>query len=190
MSSMSDDAKTESLAGPLAKDLPVDSVNIPFGDGKLRNSDDQSISNSSNPQVASQHTEEPPSRATSSRAENDIPTLEVPATSETTTQLTSQETESTEPILRLVHDCDALFEESAIGVQNVPSLARASVEEYTRRFKAWSRYCGVFAGQKINLDRRVRHKPRIQDIIIRLLLSLRRNLVACKSVNVASATSH
>jgi hypothetical protein len=181
----SDDAKPESLVRPLIRILPdFDRDNLPIEDEKPMKSDDQSRANSAEVRLFLQQMEEPRSRATSSRAK------EVPATAETTTQSTLQETESSEPILRLVHDCDVLFEESYIGVQNVASVARASVEEYTRRFKAWSRYCGVFARKDINLDRRVRNKPRIQDIIIRLLLGLRRNLAACKSIKTATGTSH
>jgi hypothetical protein len=181
---MSDNGNTASLRGRPAKGSSgAGSADAFVEDGTRMYTDNRSRTSSSDARLASQQWEQPRSRVINSYAQDGVAT-------ETTAQSTLQEMESSEPILRLVHDCDALIEESAIKSQDATLLARASVEEYKRRFKAWSRYCGVFAGQNINLDRRVRNKPRIQDIIIRLLLSLRRNLAASKSTMTTTAANH
>jgi hypothetical protein len=80
---------------------------------------------------------------------------------------TFQEIEMDGPIYVLACDCDALLDDSALQAQEIGSTARASLDEYRRRFQAWSKYCGVFAEKTVNLDYRVRKKPRIQDIIVR-----------------------
>jgi hypothetical protein len=65
-----------------------------------------------------------------------------------------------------------LLGEGAIKVREISPTARASLDEYRRRFQAWSKYYGVFAHKSINLDHRVRKKPRIQDIIVRQVDSM------------------
>jgi hypothetical protein len=98
------------------------------------------------------------------RGAEPLPTLDLAASKKTTS---SQEMEFDEPILLLACDCDKLLGEGALKVRDMNPTARASLDEYRRRFQAWSKYCGVFADKTINLDHRVRKKPQIQDIIVR-----------------------
>lgn len=57
---------------------------------------------------------------------------------------------------------------------------QALIEDYERRFVAWWQYLGVFSQPRSNLDFRLRKTPEIRNIVVRLLLVLRRNFAQCK----------
>ncbi|KAK6352239.1 hypothetical protein TWF730_009069 [Orbilia blumenaviensis] len=90
---------------------------------------------------------------------------------------TYREDDPEEPIFSLAWDCDDLLRGCLKGSDgDISPLARDRIEEYDQRFRAWQEYLGVFADKRANLDYRLRKQPEIRDLIVRLLLILRRNL--------------
>jgi hypothetical protein len=85
-----------------------------------------------------------------------------------------------EPIFHLAWDCDELIDKCLHQAQDEGSTVQTVLEQYRRSFDAWSRYLGVFAEEKTNLDRRLRRKIGIRNIVVRLLLILKQNLTQCK----------
>jgi hypothetical protein len=88
-----------------------------------------------------------------------------------------------EPILELASDCDDMIQgclESTTrgGDGHIKDL----VESYERRFVAWWEYLGVFAERETNLDSRLGHHPHARDLVLRLLVILRRNLMFCEFI--------
>jgi hypothetical protein len=70
-----------------------------------------------------------------------------------------------------------LFEKSLVGTTDTHVVRAASlVEEYYHRFDAWVSFLCVFDAENACLDYRLRNVPAIQDMIIRLLEILRRNV--------------
>ncbi|KAK6501285.1 hypothetical protein TWF481_009126 [Arthrobotrys musiformis] len=63
--------------------------------------------------------------------------------------------------------CKEQFEEYTPN--EPPQLVDTLIEDYQQRFLAWSDYMGVFADQAICLDRRLKDRSDIRDIVIRLL---------------------
>jgi hypothetical protein len=88
-----------------------------------------------------------------------------------------------EPILRSAGDCDDVIQ-SCLGFvgRGGDGHIKALLEDYERRFAAWWEYLGVFAESKANLDRRLRHHPYVRDLVLRLLIILRRNLRFCEFI--------
>ncbi|KAF1924939.1 uncharacterized protein M421DRAFT_95083 [Didymella exigua CBS 183.55] len=81
------------------------------------------------------------------------------------------------PILSLAWDCDEYFQKF-FKKTNTSSLPfRTRLDNYGLRFTAWREHLGVFAGPKADLDCQLQRHPEVQDIIVRLLLTLRRNLI-------------
>ncbi|KAF2691769.1 hypothetical protein K458DRAFT_398181 [Lentithecium fluviatile CBS 122367] len=93
-----------------------------------------------------------------------------------------------EPIFLLAWDCDELFQECLSKAKEADALTAAALEDYERRFRAWWEYLGVFAEKEINLDRRLRKKPEVQDVVLRLLLILERNLATVKQQQAGSSS--
>lgn len=87
-------------------------------------------------------------------------------------------------IRRLADDCITQFqkaEQSLVGNPDIPALSIALwVGEYYHRFDAWALFLCVFDADNACLDYRLRNVPAIQDMIIRLLEILRRNVFQCK----------
>lgn len=81
-----------------------------------------------------------------------------------------------EPIFSLAWECDDLIQKCLTNADCDGLAIKSLVEDYERRFNAWWEYLGVFARRKANLDRRLRRHPEIRDIVVRLLVILRRNL--------------
>ncbi|KAK6500265.1 hypothetical protein TWF481_010610 [Arthrobotrys musiformis] len=86
-----------------------------------------------------------------------------------------------QPIYLTACDCSELFDKCLDSSSNPPQQFLSSevarfVQEYYSRFNAWVSFLGVFAGEKACLDHRLRHHPVLQDMVIRLLDILRRNL--------------
>ncbi|KAF3314545.1 hypothetical protein TWF173_004628 [Orbilia oligospora] len=80
----------------------------------------------------------------------------------------------TQPIYLMAHDCRELFDK-ILDAPSPPRVARL-IREYQERFNAWTSFLGVFAGEDACLDHRLRNHSALQDMIIRLLDVLRRNL--------------
>lgn len=84
------------------------------------------------------------------------------------------------PLKRVAMDCSEYFQKclARFNSPGEPDLQepRLVVEEYQRRFNAWALYLGVFAGTTSCLDHRLRNHSTLQDMIIRLLEILRRNV--------------
>ena len=91
-----------------------------------------------------------------------------------------------EPILELASDCDDMIQ-GCLEITN-PSKPGGDdhikdlVESYERRFVAWWEYLGVFAERETNLDSRLRHHIHARDLVLRLLVILRRNLIFCEFI--------
>ncbi|KAF3317976.1 hypothetical protein TWF173_009796 [Orbilia oligospora] len=81
-----------------------------------------------------------------------------------------------EPIFTLAWDCDDLLQQCLREAAESSYVEIETIEDYERRFTAWQEYLGVFAEKRVNLDRRLYKQPEIQDVVIRLLLILKRNL--------------
>jgi hypothetical protein len=78
-------------------------------------------------------------------------------------------------------DCDRLFNKcldrfGETESHSSPPEISESIEEYHDRFDGWATFMGVFTGSEACLDYRVRNHPELQDIFIRFLDVLRRNL--------------
>lgn len=86
--------------------------------------------------------------------------------------------ETTEPIFELATECESLFSEHISRLKNEFDLNGAKVVgEYQHRFSAWAAFLGVFAVPDMCLDRRLRNHTEVQDLVLRLLDIMKRNLV-------------
>ncbi|KAK2849628.1 hypothetical protein FQN49_005573 [Arthroderma sp. PD_2] len=94
-----------------------------------------------------------------------------------------------EPIFSLAWDCDDLIRE-CLFYSKVDESTKVRMEDYERRFNAWWEYLGVFAERKGNLDYRLIHQPEIRDIVLRLLLILKRNLTELKVCQKSNGSSY
>ncbi|KAF3220279.1 hypothetical protein TWF679_009658 [Orbilia oligospora] len=81
-----------------------------------------------------------------------------------------------EPIFTLAWDCDDLLQQCLREAAESSYVETEIIEDYERRFTAWQEYLGVFVEKRVSLDRRLYKQPEIQDVVIRLLLILKRNL--------------
>jgi hypothetical protein len=89
-----------------------------------------------------------------------------------------------EPIIELATECEKLFFDQVSQLRKNGELHGAKVlGEYQQRFAAWASFLGVFAGPKVCLDRRLRRHPDLQELALRLLEILERNLVHCEVIN-------
>ncbi|KAL6890819.1 hypothetical protein GGI43DRAFT_425308 [Trichoderma evansii] len=86
--------------------------------------------------------------------------------------------ETAEPIFELATKCESLFSEHISRLKNESDLNGAKVVgEYQQRFSAWAAFLGVFAVPDMCLDRRLRSHVEVQDLVLRLLDIMKRNLV-------------
>ncbi|KAK2471874.1 hypothetical protein H9L39_16557 [Fusarium oxysporum f. sp. albedinis] len=94
-------------------------------------------------------------------------------------------------IFQVADECDKLFDEfsqksTETGQKLAPDFPKASsveevpltyrVGEFHSRFRAWASYLGVFAGEHMNLDARLRERPELADIVLLTMDKLRANL--------------
>lgn len=85
--------------------------------------------------------------------------------------------ESGEPIYELASECEKLFAEQISRLKDEANLNGAKVVgEYQQRFSAWAAFLGVFAIPEMCLDRRLQRHADIQDLALRLLDIMKRNL--------------
>lgn len=85
--------------------------------------------------------------------------------------------ESGEPIYELASECEKLFVEQISRLKDEANLNGAKVVgEYQQRFSAWAAFLGVFAVPEMCLDRRLQRHADIQDLALRLLDIMKRNL--------------
>jgi len=88
--------------------------------------------------------------------------------------------DESQPIRLMACDCNNLFDQclarSSVSEGDFYSQHIQFIKEYCRRFNAWSSFLGVFANKNASLDNRLRRHPALQDMIMRLLDMLRRNL--------------
>lgn len=86
--------------------------------------------------------------------------------------------ETTEPIFELATECETLFLDHLSRLKNESDFNGAKVVgEYQQRFSAWAAFLGVFAVPDMCLDRRLRSHAEVQDLVLRLLDIMKRNLV-------------
>jgi hypothetical protein len=82
-------------------------------------------------------------------------------------------------IFRLACECDDYFEqyfEDELNLTKHGVAARNLVEDYHRRFKSWAEYLGAFAKRKSSLDLRLRNRQDVREMVVQLLIVLRRNV--------------
>lgn len=85
--------------------------------------------------------------------------------------------ESGEPIYELASECEKLFSEQISRLKDEANLNGVKVVgEYQQRFSAWAAFLGVFAVPEMCLDRRLQRHADIQDLALRLLDIMKRNL--------------
>ncbi|KAK4083834.1 transcriptional regulator family: GATA type zinc finger [Trichoderma aggressivum f. europaeum] len=85
--------------------------------------------------------------------------------------------ESGEPIYELASECEKLFSEQISRLKDEENLNGAKVVgEYQQQFSAWAAFLGVFAVPEMCLDRRLQRHADIQDLALRLLDIMKRNL--------------
>ncbi|KAF3935816.1 hypothetical protein ABW19_dt0205649 [Dactylella cylindrospora] len=89
----------------------------------------------------------------------------------------------TRPIYLMALDCSELFNK-CLDTSDNPTSTQWSfssevthlAQEYQSRFNAWASFLCVLASENVCLDHRLRRHPSLQDMFIRLLDVLRRNL--------------
>jgi hypothetical protein len=89
-----------------------------------------------------------------------------------------------EPVFLLADECESLFHRARSGFATSFPDHVFLFEDYKERFSAWAAYMGVFAKPSLCLDRRLRHHPDLQDLVIRYLDIVKINLSfgECSSV--------
>ena len=85
-------------------------------------------------------------------------------------------TQNEEPIFELATECEKRFVEQISRLRDGEPNNAKFIEEYQQRFATWAAFLGVFAEQNVCLDRRLRHHVEIQDLVLRLLDIIERNL--------------
>lgn len=93
------------------------------------------------------------------------------------------------PILTLTWQCDELTDRSLVIARDSVQAIVPRLEDYKRRYVAWWEVSRVFAASDKNMDRLLQHKAIIRDIVIRLLVILRKNLLDCKSTQMLTLSS-
>src|SRR5262249_7668922 len=81
-----------------------------------------------------------------------------------------------EPIYNLAEECETLFQQRLSQPESSLASDVQALGEYQQRFISWTAYLGVFAKRSVCLDRRLRHHPDLQDLVLRLLDILKTNL--------------
>lgn len=81
-----------------------------------------------------------------------------------------------EPIFKLAWDCDDLLTKCLEEAREEELTIEPILEQYQRSFDAWWKYLGVFAEKSSNLDRKLRKKPAVHDLVVRLLVILKDSL--------------
>ncbi|UKZ70722.1 uncharacterized protein TrAtP1_011693 [Trichoderma atroviride] len=85
--------------------------------------------------------------------------------------------ESGEPIYELASDCEKLFSKHVSKLKDEADFNGSKVVgEYQQQFSAWAAFLGVFAVPEMCLDRRLQRHVEIQDLVLRLLDIMKRNL--------------
>ncbi|KAK1244050.1 hypothetical protein MKX08_002188 [Trichoderma sp. CBMAI-0020] len=85
--------------------------------------------------------------------------------------------ESSEPIYELASDCEELFSKHVSKLKDEADFNGSKVVgDYQQQFSAWAAFLGVFAVPEMCLDRRLQQHVEIQDLVLRLLDIMKRNL--------------
>ncbi|CAM1501765.1 Fc.00g037490.m01.CDS01 [Cosmosporella sp. VM-42] len=93
--------------------------------------------------------------------------------------------ESQRSIFSLAGECDKLVTSYISKIESFDPIgvhdectrpALRLMKDYQARFNAWSSYMGVFADERISLDRRLINTPDIRNSVVKLLEVLNRNL--------------
>ncbi|KAH7153735.1 WD40-repeat-containing domain protein [Fusarium sp. MPI-SDFR-AT-0072] len=106
------------------------------------------------------------------------------------------DSEQDESIYRLAYECEKLFNQR-IAEQELQESSQYNIgtspllTELRHRFITWAAHLGVFAKKSLCLDRRLINLPDLQDLVVRLLDTLRRMLaqLVVESGNVTNRTS-
>lgn len=84
--------------------------------------------------------------------------------------------EADEPVFLLAEECESLFNKAHSSFSTSFSDYRFPFEDCRERFLAWVAFMGVFSKSSLCLDRRLRHHPDLQDLVIRYLDIIKTNL--------------
>ncbi|KAF3289921.1 hypothetical protein TWF970_003664 [Orbilia oligospora] len=76
----------------------------------------------------------------------------------------------------LAGECEDLFEDLQSLLSGISDKASRVVQGCQQRFERWASYLGVFAAPQASLDSRLKSTPDIRDLVIQLLLTLKRNI--------------
>jgi len=80
------------------------------------------------------------------------------------------------PICLLSRDCDKFLRGCLDSPTPYGAAVTSQVEEFYHRFDSWTAFLCVFETEKPCLDDRLEGVPAVQDMVIRLLEILRRNV--------------
>lgn len=106
-----------------------------------------------------------------------LPSTSQPSSIPATGNPTSRTTVRSDRILDVTRQCVALFGR-ACSDRTLDASTRADIENQLGRFKIWAGTIGVFAAGKASTDARLRDDEDVKDMMIDLLLRLRRAIDA------------
>lgn len=88
-------------------------------------------------------------------------------------------------IFLLAEECENLFQAALTPPASRDDLSL--FEHHQDRFESWATYFGVFAEPSLSLDRRLKQRPDLQDLVVRLLDILKSNLLQGQSIRTCNA---
>lgn len=83
-------------------------------------------------------------------------------------------------IIDTARDCWEAFGGLLNQIGTEAPLTQRLVTEYQQRYESWASFLGVFAKERLNLDRRLRHSPEVKSLVMQQLNLAKRNLDAGK----------
>ncbi|KAH7393804.1 hypothetical protein DE146DRAFT_107463 [Phaeosphaeria sp. MPI-PUGE-AT-0046c] len=84
--------------------------------------------------------------------------------------------EDDDTIYELAGDCEELLLQGRDMLGTEDTKTQLLLDEYLERFTSWTDFLGVFAKRSLSLDRRLQHHAHLQDLVLRLLSILHKNL--------------
>ncbi|KAI0547868.1 hypothetical protein F4679DRAFT_344516 [Xylaria curta] len=93
-------------------------------------------------------------------------------------QMPSPEENEGQEIFDWARRCEELFQKllSTLVSRGGIGTHYRTLRDYSQRFGLWAGFIGVFADGSASLDHRLRFYPEVQDLILRMLKLLERNL--------------
>jgi hypothetical protein len=79
------------------------------------------------------------------------------------------------PIYDLAETCETLFDQLLTVLSTAGEDHYQTAQQLRSSFERWAGFLGVFAAERVSLDRRLKSRPQIRDRFIRLLKVVERN---------------